>query len=48
MSTSFEVKRAGEKPLPPGAPKPIDRRAPWLLEDPTKTRPPPEKKKKKR
>ncbi|WP_211365481.1 hypothetical protein [Polyangium fumosum] len=47
VSTSFEVKRPGEKPLPPGAPKPIDRRVPWMPEDPRLVRPPPEKKKKK-
>ncbi|MDI3288708.1 hypothetical protein [Polyangium sp. 15x6] len=47
VSVSFEVKRTWEKPLLPGAPKPIDRRAPWLPEDPKKAKPPQKKKKRK-
>jgi hypothetical protein len=51
VSTSFQVKRAGEQALPANAAMPVDRSAPWLPVADGKTRPPPpppKKKKKKR
>jgi hypothetical protein len=48
VSSSFQVKRVGEKALPTGTPLPVDTRAPWLPATPTKTKIPPQKKKKKK
>lgn len=47
VSTSFQVKRAGEQALPADATKPVDRGAPWLPVAEGKTRPPPPPPKKK-
>ncbi len=50
VSSSFTVKRAGEKALPAEATLPVDRSAPWVPAVPGKTRPapPPRKKKNKK
>ncbi|HRI71201.1 MAG TPA: hypothetical protein PK156_43510, partial [Polyangium sp.] len=50
VSSSFQVKRAGEQALPAEAAMPIDRGVPWLpvAEGKTRPPPPPPKKKKKR
>jgi len=50
VSTTFSVKKDGERVLPAEKALPIDTRVPWAPEDPTKTRKPkpPKKKKKKK
>jgi hypothetical protein len=47
VSSSFQVKRAGEQALPADAAMPIDRGAPWMPVAQGKTRPPPPPPKKK-
>lgn len=48
VTTSFQVKRAGEQALPAEGPLPVDRNAPWLPVTEGKTRPPPPPPKKKK
>ncbi len=48
VSSSFQVKRAGEQALPAEGPLPVDRNAPWLPVAEGKTRPPPPPPKKKK